>query len=142
MAGQIIRRGPSTWLVRIPQGRNGSGTRLYHNRTIQGSKKDAERYRTKTLRELDTNTFVEASQASVGSFLIDWLEQTVKGRVKARTLDDYRSLADRYLIPAFGHRRLSQLSPSDIQKAYFAMRERGLSPGYVPRLVEIQAMPL
>jgi integrase len=128
MAGQLVRRGEGTWLVRIPLGRDTRGKRLYHNHTVRGTKKDAERYRTKTFRELDTGTFAEASQVPVGVFLEEWLETSATPRVRARTLADYRSLADRYLVPALGHLKLAQITPSHIQRAYAVMQHRGLSP--------------
>ena len=44
MAGQIIKRGEKTWLVRIFKGRDAEGKRHYLNKTVKGSKKDAEKY--------------------------------------------------------------------------------------------------
>lgn len=42
--GQIIARGPSTWLVRIYQGRDPqTGTRKYLPQTIRGSMREARR---------------------------------------------------------------------------------------------------
>jgi integrase len=42
-AGQIIARGPRTWLVRISIGRDKqSNTRKYDNKTIHGSMRDAQ----------------------------------------------------------------------------------------------------
>ncbi len=128
MAGQIVHRGPGRWVVRIYRGRDAAGKRRYHNKTIHGTKRDAERYRTKILRELDTGTFVEASQRTLEDFLKEWLEVSVRPRVRQRTHQDYSSLAARYLIPSLGHLRLSQLSPGDIQRVYADLQERGLSP--------------
>jgi len=127
MAGQIVRRGSGNWLVRISLGRDANGKRLYHNRTIKGSKKDAERYRTKALRELDTGTFVEASQESVAGYVERWLSTSARPRVRSRTFADYQFLAARYLIPRLGTKRLAQLGPQDIQSLYAGMQERGLS---------------
>ena len=43
MAGQIIKRGDRTWLVRVFLGRDAqTGKRQYHNQTVQGTKKGAE----------------------------------------------------------------------------------------------------
>ena len=43
MAGQIIKRGERTWLVRVFLGRDAqTGKRQYHNQTVQGTKKGAE----------------------------------------------------------------------------------------------------
>lgn len=127
MSGQIIRRGEGTWLVRVPLGRSADGTRRYHNHTVKGTKRDAERYRTKTLRALDTGTFADETHATVAEFLSEWLETSAKPRVRSRTLADYRALADRYLVPALGHRKLAQLAPADIQRAYNDLSARGLS---------------
>jgi integrase len=41
--GQLVKRGEHKWLVRVPKGRGVNGTRKYLNRTIHGSKKDAQR---------------------------------------------------------------------------------------------------
>ncbi len=111
MAGQLVNRGINTWLVRIPLGRDARGKRIHHNKTIKGNKKDAQRYLTKTLREMDTNTFVDASPLTLASFLNQWLENSAKPRVRERTLLDYTRLAQSYIIPSLGHRKLSQLNP-------------------------------
>jgi integrase len=128
VAGQIINRGKNRWLVRVPRGRDGAGTRLYHNRTVYGSKKEAEAYLTKVLREVQTGTFVEASSRSIADFVSDWLDTTASQRVRPRTLSDYRWLAERYIFPDLGGRTLSQVHASDIQRAYAALTARGLSP--------------
>jgi len=53
MAGQIVKRGDKTWTVRILRGRDENGKRRYVNKTIHGTKKDAEKYRTGKLRDRD-----------------------------------------------------------------------------------------
>ena len=68
MAGQIIRRGDRKWLVRIYLDSDpGTGRRRYHNHTVNGSKKDAERYCTAALRSRDLGTFVEPARMSLGA---------------------------------------------------------------------------
>jgi hypothetical protein len=49
MAGQIIKRGDNTWLVRIFTGRDAQGKRRYLNKTVRGNKKDANTYLNSTL---------------------------------------------------------------------------------------------
>jgi integrase len=114
-------------MVRVPRGRNSRGTRLYHNKTVRGTKKDALAYLTKVLREVQTDTFVEASSRTVAEFLTDWLDKSASQRVRPRTLVDYRWLADRYILPALGGLKLSALHASHIQDAYAALSNRGLS---------------
>ena len=61
MAGQIIKRGYKTWIVRIFMGRDEKGTRRYINKTIHGTKKDADKYLNTTLTSINTGTFIESS---------------------------------------------------------------------------------
>ncbi len=68
MAGQTIKRG-DTWLVRIFLGRDASGKRTYHNKTIRGTKKDAQKYLNAALREKDLGIFVEPSALTVNEYL-------------------------------------------------------------------------
>ncbi len=119
MAGQIVARGRGKWLVRVFLGRDpDSGKRRYYNRTIHGTKKDAERYLTATLREKDLGVFVEPARMSLDAYLDRWLEDAVKPRVRPRTLQDYRRFMDRHVRPSLGGRRLDRITPLDLQKLY------------------------
>lgn len=123
MTGQIIARGKSTWLVRMSLGRDPStGKRKYHNRTIKGTKKDAERYLNKIRREKDVSAFVQPSSRTLAEFIPDWLNTIKAGTVRPRTLDDYRDQATRHLVPQLGCLKLSQLTTEAIDKHYTALR--------------------
>ncbi len=130
MAGQIVRRGDRRWLVRIYLGRDRrSGKRLYHNRTIHGSKKDAEQYRTKKLRERDLGLLVEPSRISVDSYLDQWLETAARQRVRPRTFEDYTWLLNKYVRPRLGRRRLDQVQPFRSPRTLYRHAEaRDISP--------------
>lgn len=127
MAGQIIKRGDRTWLVRVFVGRDGQGKRRYLNKTIKGGKKDAEAYLSKTLTEISTETFIEPSTLTLDEFLDNWLEVAARPRVSQRTADGYADLLQRYIRGPLGHKRLNKLQPLDIQRVYGAMLARGLS---------------
>jgi len=127
MAGQIIKRGERTWLVRIFMGRDEKGKRRYLNQTIKGKKKDAETYLSKTLADISMGTFVEPSPLTLGEYLDKWLEAAARPRVSRRTADGYAGLLDRYVRGPLGSKRLDSLKALDIQKVYGAMQARGLS---------------
>ena len=128
MAGQIIPRGKGKWLVRVFLGRDpDTGKRRYHNHTIHGTKKDAERYRTATLREKDLGIFVEPARMSLNTYLDTWLETAAKPRVRPRTFEDYKWLLAKYVRPALGDRSLDRIVPLDIQGLYTGMLQRGLT---------------
>lgn len=128
MAGQIIKRGERTWLVRIFLGRDASGKQKFHYKTIHGSRKDAEKYRNRVATERDLGTFVEPSPMTVDDYLDKWLASAARPRLHERTFADYCEMLKRYVRPALGARRLCDLRSLDIQALYGQMQERGLSP--------------
>lgn len=126
MAGQIVKRGEGTWVVRIFLGRDG-GKRRYMNRTVHGTKKDAERVRTALMRERDLGTLAEPCRLSLNDFLDQWLEKSARPRVRERTYTDYVGLLNYYVRPKLGGRQLAKLTPLDIQGLYAAMQSEGAS---------------
>ena len=125
--GQILPRGASKWMVRVFLGRDAKGKRRYHNHTVHGTKRDAQRYVTKVLRDQDLGQFVEPSNRPVGEYLEEWIDTIVEARVTAKTATDYKALVRNHLKPALGDRKLSQLSAAEIQRHYNTLLEKGLS---------------
>src|ERR1043165_525944 len=128
MAGQIIKRGDNTWLVRIFTGRDSQAKRRYINKTIRGSKKDAHTYLNKTLASISTGTFIEPIKLSVDEYLNKWLEMAAKPRLRERTFDDYFEKLVRYVRPIIGSQKLADVRSLDVQSVYSAMARRNLSP--------------
>lgn len=128
MAGQLIQRGERTWLVRVFLGRDTqTGKRKYHNKTIRGNRKDAQRYLNGVLREIDLGTFVEPSAMSLSEYIKNWIQSAARPRVSQRTADGYEALLSRYILEPLGNKRLDALKALDIQKVYADMQARGLS---------------
>jgi integrase len=128
MAGQIIKRGDKRWLVRIFQGRDENGKRRYVNKTIRGTKKNAESYLTAKLRDKDLGINIEPAAESLNKYLDKWLDTAAKPRLRTRSFDDYTSLLKRYVRDPLGAIRLSDLRPVHIQRLYRSMQDNGLSP--------------
>lgn len=127
MAGQIIKRGERTWLIRIFLGRDANGKQKFHHKTIHGTKRDADRYLVAVRREMDLGVFVEPAAMSINEYLDRWLRDAARPRVSRRTADGYAGLLERYIRGPLGHRQLDKLQPLDIQKVYGEMLARGLS---------------
>ncbi len=128
MAGQIIPRGERTWLVRVFLGRDSAkGKRRYLNKTIRGTKKDAQRFLNGVLRDIDLGTFIEPSGVTLNEYFDKWLESAARPRVSRRTADGYAGLLSRYIRGPLGSRRLDRLQALDIQKVYGEMQAEGLS---------------
>jgi integrase len=128
MRGQIISRGDKTWLLRVSLGRDSkTGTRRTLNKTVHGTKKDAQQELTRVLRERDTGVLVQPSRITLSLYLDRWLETAAKPRVRPRTFADYTNLLEGYVRPTLGNRELSKLTPLDIQAMYTELGQRGLS---------------
>ncbi|MGA9996640.1 MAG: site-specific integrase [Pyrinomonadaceae bacterium] len=127
MAGQIIKRGDKAWLVRIFMGREANGKRRYLNKTIKGTKKDADTYLSTTVTAISTGTFVESSPLTINDYLSKWLQTAARPRVAERTFDSYSGLISLYINEDLGNRKLSEIRPLHIQKLYADMQGRGLS---------------
>ena len=127
MAGQIISRGERTWLVRVFLGRDSrTGKRRYHNHTIRGNRKDAQKYLNGVLREIDLGTFIEPSTMTLDEYLDQWLV-TAKMRVREETYFGYEASLRRYVRPALGSKKIGELNPLELQALYTEMLGKGLS---------------
>jgi integrase len=83
MRGHIRKSGKQSWLVRIHMGYDAdTGRRHYHNKTVRGTRKDAEKYLSQKLREMDTGTFVEPSPVTVDAYLDQWLDTAARPKLR------------------------------------------------------------
>src|ERR1700744_359901 len=53
-------------------------------------------------------------ELSVADWFGYWLDTIAAARVRARTLEGYRSIVRRHVVPAVGHRRLRRLRPEHL----------------------------
>lgn len=127
MAGQLIQRGESTWLIRVFNGRDSGGKRQYISKTVRGSKKDAQKELTHMLRDRDTNQLARPARQTVEAFLTKWLETSVRARLRSRTARDYSDVVNSYVIPTIGARKLATLNATDIRGMYVTLLDRKLS---------------
>jgi len=127
MAGQIISRGKNVWLVRFYLGRDEAGKRIYLNKTIHGPRKAAQAWLNQRLTERDAGVAVKPAQQTLNEYLDRWLETAAKPRVRPKTLVGYQSVLDCHIRPALGSRPLSKITPLEVQQAFQAMQEKGLS---------------
>ncbi len=128
MAGQIVKRGENAWYVRIFIGREANGKRKYFNKTIHGSKKDAQKFLTAKTREKDLGVLIEPASMPLNEYLDKWLEESAKNKLRARTFDNYESLLNCHVRKRLGAKRLSDIQAYDVQKLYNEMKKANYSP--------------
>jgi integrase len=121
MAGQIISRGERTWLVRVFLGRDPkTGKRAYHNKTIHGNKKAAQRYLNDALSRRDLGSLRNVAEASI-SELLDLLILDYKANGQS---EYWAGLVVRvHLRPFFGLLKARALDSEYVQRYVTARRE-------------------
>jgi hypothetical protein len=73
--GQIIRCGPSTWLVRICVGHNlETRRRKYIGKSIHGGLRAAQAQLNRMLAERDLGRNIRSSYQTLGQYLDHWLD--------------------------------------------------------------------
>src|SRR4051812_3418135 len=70
---------------------------------------------------------------TVGEWLDHWLDNIAARKVRARTLESYRTTVRLHLRPGIGHHRLDRLQPEHLERLYATLAKKGLSPATILR---------
>lgn len=127
MRGQMIQQSASSWLLRVYIGRTEDGKRRYINKTIQGSRLDANKALAKLLVGTDSGT--EAT--TVAGLAVPYIEEWVSNRVDitANTRMQYEHRVTKDIAPFFAAFKLGDLTPTHIERwIKWMTEERHLSP--------------
>ena len=108
MRGSIQQSGPSSWRIQIELDRIG-GKRQRRFVTIKGTRKDAQRELTRLLSAADDGTLPDPTRQTVAEYLRAWLDSALG--MSPKTLERYRELTERQIIPHLGELKLQQLRP-------------------------------
>lgn len=128
MTGQLIKRNENTWLVRIFLGHDADGKRKYFNKTVRGTKKEAQKFLTAKLREQDLGISIQPALMTLNEFLDKWLSESVKQKTREQTANNYAWLMKKYVRATLGQKRLSDITTLDVQKLWNQMTAKGLMP--------------
>lgn len=126
MAQIIEREKDKRYLVKVYLGRDARGKRLYHSKTITGTKKDAQKYARGKEHERDTGTLRKPLMLTLNDYLDKWLNHC-RRHVREQTHIHYESLMRCYVRPHLGDSRLIELKVLDFEDLYSKLEEQGLS---------------
>ena len=132
------------WRVRVYIGRDPkSGKRKYVTRTFD-RKKDADAEATRLERQKDLGALTAPSREPLAVYIVRWLDTVKEGRIRARTLHDYRAMVRRYIeeppdgAPPVGSIRLDRVTPEAFEALYaFMWKEAELAPRTIQYLHSI-----
>jgi len=126
MKGTLVKR-HSKWSVVIDMGREEDGKRIRKWHSGYDTKREAEEARIEILSRLQRGIYTEPTKMTVAEFMRHQWLPAKKPTVEATTFATYRSDVETKLIPAFGTRKLQQLTPAEINTLYAELAERGLA---------------
>ncbi len=129
------KSGKASWLIRIPQGYDESGKRIVHVETFRGEEAKTLKQNSKAAlarvaeikRQLELGIWIEPSKITLNEFLKIWFKESAQNKLKARTLQDYKEIANR-LKGEIGQLLLCKVSALVIQRYYNSLTEKGLAP--------------
>jgi integrase len=131
MAGQLIRRGARTWLVRVYTGLDETGKRQYYNKTVNGTKHDAQDALNDLLRDRSLGHLTSQTENRTVTAILDDLVLDYK--VNGKSLDWCRIVVDKHLRPFFGEMALSKVTTDAVNRYIAARHDGGIQNGTINR---------
>ena len=122
MRGHLQHRGGDAWRIKVYLGRSADGRKRYQERTVRGSRRDAERDLARLVVEVDEGRHAAAAPMTFGELLDRWLE-VKRASVAPRTVESYEWIAPKYLRPRLGDRKLAALRTMDLDALYAEFRD-------------------
>jgi integrase len=112
------------WIATVTVGFNARGKRIVRKRSAK-TKTAAKELLKEMVRDHGDGLTIAPHNYTVGEAVKYWLEFGLSGR-SARTVENYRFLAEGHILPALGGRQLRELSVDDVDR-WLAKEAKGLS---------------
>jgi integrase len=129
MRGSITQRYKGSWSIILdlgyePDARNpGKLRRKQKWITFRGTHKDAEKRLNDLVGNVNHGQFVEPSKITLGKWLADWLEASLKPRARASTYVRYKGIIENNIAKAtIASIPLQKLQPTHIEAYYAAAK--------------------
>src|SRR3712207_6180667 len=121
------------WHGFVSMGKKENGRR--DRRHVSGARRADVVAKVRALESKRDAGIVEAAgrPPTVGDWLDHWLDNIAARKVRARTLESYRSTVRLHLRPGIGHHRLDRLQAEHLERLYGALADKGLSPASILR---------
>jgi hypothetical protein len=130
MTGSLKKRSEHSWTIVLYLGKDPiSGKKKQSWRTVNGTKKDAERELNRLLHEIDTGAYIDPSKLTISEYLDKWLSDYARTNVSGTTFERYEGIVRDHLKPAFGTVLLTKLQPLHIQAHYSEAMKGGRRDG-------------
>lgn len=105
------------------------------------TKQEAIRKRNEMLRELERGELATGPQRKLGEYIIDWLENVHKGKIRLSVYLNYKKHV-KHIVADLGNVWLQKLTPQQVQAFVSKKLEEGISPKYVREMLGVLRLAL
>src|SRR4051812_19370924 len=129
----IYRDEDGRWHGFVSMGKKENGRR--DRRHVSGAKRADVVAKVRAIEAKRDAGIVDAAgrAPTVGEWLDHWLDNIAARKVRARTLESYRSTVRLHLAAGIGHHRLDRRQPEHLERLSAALAHKGLSPASILR---------
>ena len=124
MRGHLQQRGADSWRLKVFLGRSPDGKKRYLERTVRGTKDQAELELARLVVEAGEGRWVPTAPMTMAELLERWL-RLKESTVEPSTAKSYRWLAKQYVVPAFGDRTVASIRTMELDEFYASLRASG-----------------
>jgi integrase len=125
-------RPPDVWRIVLDLGpaftKTGKRCRRQKWVTYRGTRREAEDYLSDQCTDARRGEFIVPTKVTLGQWLDEWLEKSVKPRRSPRTYRVYENAVRTHLRPRLGAIRLQALRPTDVDRFRAESIASGLAP--------------
>ena len=118
MAGSIEKRGKNSYRLVCLAGYDLQGRPIKKNKTIHGTKKDAEIELAKFVADVQNGLVIEGKSLKFSEFAEIWKRDYGSKELAPSTYKRYCRMLETRLLPYFGHFYINKIKPTDIMKFY------------------------
>ena len=121
MPRKIRKRANGKYTLTVYDGYDGNGKQVIRSKTVQAaSMKDVRRLYAEFENEVRSGRVVYGAGYKLQEFAETWLKEYCEKNLAPKTVEIYRKQLKIRIIPAFGSRRLTEITPMDV--IYFINR--------------------
>lgn len=113
----LISKEKKSWKVRIELPKDINGKRKQRSYTTYGTRKDAEKFLTEKLRELDTGLYIDTKKMKYSEYLDYWIQETFNN-LEITTKEGYIQKIEKHIKVNIGNLYLEDIKPLHLQSLY------------------------
>ena len=143
MTGHIRRRGENSWELKFDLGRDpvtGKRKTCYHS--FKGTKREAQAELIRLSASALKGVYIDATTETIGQFLNRWSRDWAIHNVSPKTLERYRFLINKQILPFIGPLPIQKLRPFHLTELYATLlRDGRAGTGLSARTVGTRSSP-